>query len=110
MATVPYTNPKKHTVHINGKAIAPGDTRDVEETMIPGYRPPPKAQAEETADPVAELYGQTVADIIAQLPDLPDEDLKRLAQIEGGKDKPRVSLIKALSEESIRRADASLKG
>ncbi len=105
---VPYTNTQEHTVHIDGKAIKSGDTRDVEETMIPSYQP--VAQSFEPApDQVTELLQEKVADIVAALPTLEEADFVRLAKMEEESEKPRTSLMKAMAAEEIRRANERIE-
>ena len=101
---VPYTNTKDRAVSIGGKRIAPGQTRLVEQTMIPGYKPPgpaPKAPS----DPVLELLDNSIKSIVPKLPDLSEDEFERIRQAEAD-GKSRSGLIEAFEEEALRRAEA----
>jgi len=99
----PYTNASDRPISIGGKRIAPGQTRSVEETLIPGWERPglePKAPS----DPVLELLDNSVKDIVPRLPELSDDEFDRIRQAEAD-GKSRKSLAEAFGEETLRRAE-----
>lgn len=104
----PFTNRKDHPVTVGGKRIYPGETRGVEETLHPNYKPASKAPAE-PADPALELLDNSIPDIVAKLPDPSDEDFDRLRQGEAD-GKTRKGLLKAFEEEMLRRAETKAEG
>jgi hypothetical protein len=63
---------------------------------------------DEAAEPVALLLKDSVKAITASLDQLSDDTLAMMAALEGGADKPRTSLLTAISDEVIARADAAL--
>ncbi len=110
MAKVAYTNNEKTVAHIDGKALAPGDTREVDETQIPTYKAKAPAQ-ESNEDPVLALLDIKggVKNIVPELPGLSDADLARLKQAEDD-GKTRDGLMKAIAVEELKRADAKAAG
>jgi len=102
---VPYTNNLDRPVSIGGKRIAPGQTRSVEQTMIPGYEAK-AAPAPPPSDPVLEILDDSIKNIVPRLPDLSDEDFDRLRQAEAD-GKSRSGLEEAFEEEALRRAEAA---
>ena len=107
MPKVAFTNTKKHAVHVGGKTIMPGHTREVDETLVPGYKPP--AVEAEVVDEKAELLvllDESVPVIVANLVDLSDDDLEtlRVAEENG---KTRKGVIAAIADERLTRASAT---
>lgn len=103
---VPYHNDTDKFVHIGPVTIAPGATRDVEDSHIPGHKPAADTAPEAAADPLALLSAGKVADIIAQIPSLSDADLDRLGEMEQvGKN--RTTLLSAIAEALLHRAAMS---
>ena len=105
MKKVPYTNTGKTIAHIDGKSIAPNDTREVDPTQIPGYQAEAPKQ-EPPADPVGALLKGKVKEITPAIPGLSDEDLDKVEAAEGAKKDPRVGVMKAVAEERLKRAEA----
>lgn len=102
---VPYTNETNKHLHIGSVTIAPGHTRDVEESHIPGYKPKDATQGSAPADdPLAELLKKSVKDITAELQSLSTADIERLGELEQKADQPRKTLLSAISEEILNRA------
>ena len=102
MEQVAYYNDKPHTVHIGGKAIGPGQTREVDERDLPS-----KQSAETPAaavnDPLLYLLDLSVNEFNKRIPDLLSEELVRLkAAEEAGK--PRKGVIGAIEAELLERA------
>lgn len=104
MAQVPIHNDGKNSRYVGTVCILPGETRHVDERLLPNKSKPRPAPAPQ-ADPLADLLDAKVTDIIPALPDLSDEDFQRLAAMETEKDKPRVTLVNAIAEDRLRRAD-----
>lgn len=98
-------------IFVGGLMIPPGDGRDVDEIYLE-----PEDQQQETlaeTDPHAalrELQKKSVKDITAQLPELSDEDLITLEAIEGEDGKSRSTLLAAIAEVQLQRAQAKSGG
>jgi len=104
MAMKPWTNTGETPVHIGGKLIGPGETRDVEETLIPDYAP--AAREPDLSDPVLEILDHKVAEIAGILPQLSDEELRQVEQAEQD-GKTRKGVMEAIAEEWLRRASGA---
>lgn len=100
------SNGGKEAMYVGGKMIPPGETRHFEPHELPPHLRPqaPSADPETTDNPLAELLKKKVADVVAALPDLSDEDLQRLGGLEQVASKPRTSLLGAIAEETLKRA------
>lgn len=106
----PYTNTSKKVEHIGGKRFMPNETRPLDEKLHPDYKPPAKP-ADPVVDVVAELHKADVKDIVGQLPNLADEDLVYLKELEEGrKSKSRKTVLEAIAAQQIERAQADSKG
>jgi hypothetical protein len=102
---VPYTNETNKHLHIGPVTIAPGHTRDVEESHIPGYKPKDaKQESAPIVDLMTELLKKSVKDITAELPFLSTAYIERLGELEQKEDQPRKTLLSAISEEILNRA------
>lgn len=107
---VPYTNETTKFQHIGGTTIPPGETRDVDPSLLPG----PKAAAAKLdsappADPIVELLKKKVADVVESLAKLSNDDLAKAAALEQD-GQNRKSLIEAMSAENLRRAQLAAGG
>jgi len=107
MAQVPITNNGKNPRYVGTTCILPGETRFVDESLLPVSQRRPNAPEPVVTEPegVEALLAGKVADIIKALPGLDDEDFAILALLEDESKKPRSSLMKAIAEEELRRAD-----
>jgi len=102
MCEIPYTNTKDHVVHIGTKAVRPGETRMVDESMLPDAH---KRGGEAPPEPEQTLIDRPVKEIAEALPNLSDAELDELlAAEEAGK--TRKSLLEAIARERLRRAEA----
>ena len=104
MKKVPYLNEGTSIVHIDGKAIRPGDTREVDPSQIPGFTPPEQA-APTVDDPIQELLAMKIPEIVAALPQMSPEDYAAVKEAENAFGNPRKGLRKAFAEEDLRRAN-----
>lgn len=109
MKKVPYTNDTGKYVHIGSVTIPPGETRDVDETTLPDYKPESEKKSDSPADPLADLLKKNVADVKAVLPSLSEEDLARIADLEQA-GQARKSLVEAIGAETLRRAEQQAGG
>ena len=114
MGTRNIENNGPHPIYVGGKLIAPGDNRDIDERDLPPeHRAPAVAAVEEPVASLDELLGElrakSVDAIKAQLATLTQEELTRLNELEQVDAQPRKTLLEALGNELIRRADAALK-
>ncbi|TKA91823.1 hypothetical protein FAZ79_00520 [Guyparkeria sp. SB14A] len=113
MALIPYHNDGKSTVHVGTKSIPPGETREVDETLLNRPRKPVDfndLDADLTeATGLGALLEKSVKDITAELDSLNDEQLAELEQLE--KDgKKRSSLVSAIQQTMMTRAANQLNG
>lgn len=116
--TVPITNDGENDLHVGGRVIPPGETKLFDEADLPPHmRQPhdkPAPLPSEPDDPLLELLDQPVKAIQeavaerdeAGLPVLSDDDIERLAVAEAN-GKTRSTLMKALNEERVQRANAA---
>ncbi len=100
-------NDTAHMIYVGGCAIAPGEGREVE---APGEaREAAPAPAEPTlAEQVALMLKDSVKKISASLDALNGDTLDTMAELEAAADKPRSTLLEAISDEKIKRANDAL--
>ncbi|NDP59571.1 MAG: hypothetical protein GZ090_09460 [Oxalobacteraceae bacterium] len=103
MNKVSYTNETRNFQHIGGVTVPPGETRDVDPSLLPDYQPEVPEQADAQGDPIAELLENNVKTVSAELANLSDDDLSHAALLEQD-GQNRKSLIEAMSVETLRRA------
>lgn len=102
---VPYTNHRKHAVHIGGKRIEPGETREVDASLAPR----PAAAQPAAPDPDAGLrtiLDHKATEIPELLASLSDDELGRLEALEGDASRPRKTVLEAIEETRLERAKA----
>lgn len=106
---VPIENNGQMPIYVGGVMIPPGETRHFEDDMLPPeFRAPAEVQEEpEALDPLLAVRNGTVDHIKLGLPDLNDEELDRLEMLEA-EGKARKTLIEAIAEERLRRAEAKV--
>ena len=104
MALIAYTNTGKTSVHIGNKTIRPGDTREVDETLVSGYKSPTAKQAPVEGELDLLLKG-SVKDVLAGLEALSDHDLDALEALENAAKPPRKGVLEGALKEMLRRAD-----
>lgn len=105
----PYTNDTDKIVHIGNCTIWPGQTREVEETLIPGFVQESSGEEEQDTaleDALVALLDGSVAEIREALPGLPGEHLDLLETLEASDNggKGRKGVAEAIAEERLRRA------
>lgn len=99
-------NDTPNTIYVGGKAIAPGEGREVNVPDAPVANAPVVAVADPDADLHALLEGN-VALVIASLPGLGPIALGRLTELET-EGKNRKGVLAALGDARIALADAAL--
>ena len=120
MGMVPYTNETDKFQHIGSATIPPGDTRLVDEELLPGYQPPadvpaggndgggakmPDDAAALMLAAMLELLEKNVPEIQAQLAALTDDELEILEKGESAAEgKNRSTLLQSISTEKLARA------
>lgn len=108
MALVPYTNTGINNAHIGGKVIEPGETREVDETLIPGYgQPVAEAEnAEDIPNPFVDILAGSVKEVTAALVDLELglEQLDELEALETSAEKPRKGVLEAIDNRRLELA------
>lgn len=109
MALIPIKNESALDIYVGCTMIPAGETRHVEEWMVPAHLQPKPAEPEAPrppADPIAELRAKTVKDIAAALPGLTVEQLKALedAEVATGKD-ARKTVLGAIAQERLLRGE-----
>jgi hypothetical protein len=99
----PYTNETDKFVHIGSVTIAPGATRDVEDSHIPGYTPPNSVALEAPENPLVKILALSVEKAKAELKSLTDDQLAQLGDLEKAGHQ-RKTLINAIADELLQRA------
>lgn len=107
MKKIPFTNETDTYLTIGTVTIAPGMTRDVEETLHPDYKPAQVEAETGEVDIVDVLLSGPVDELLKCLPELSDEDLDRLDDKEQQAASPRSEVLTAVSALQLTRADAS---
>lgn len=110
MSKVWYTNETNKFLHIGSVTIPPNETREVDESLLPGQKP--KAEEAKTPvppDAIAELLKKKVADVVAALHELSDDDLTKAAEQEQA-GQNRKSVVEAIAAEQLRRAQVKAAG
>lgn len=102
-------------IFIGGCMIAPGDGREVDEMHLPPAAGDGDGAAAlpDQADPDASLKDMltgSVKALVATLPDASDETLAGLARLENEAEKPRSTLLAAIAELQLTRAQAASGG
>lgn len=114
MGTKHISNDGPNTIYVGGKMIAPGEGRDIDERDLPPeLRDAPvveEAPEPSLDDELAALLKGSVKEVTATLPALTHEGLDRLAELERGHEHPRKTLLEAIADEVLRRADDALQG
>lgn len=113
MGIITITNDGNTDMNVANKLIAPGESRQFDESLVStaprptdGMSVAPKEAAPDAGDALQTLLVQSVINIKAALPDLPDEDLVALYRLEEEADKPRSTLLGVIGEEQLLRASA----
>lgn len=101
-------NDTAHMMYAGGSAIAPGEGREVEVPDAGPAQAVADAPAPTLADHVALLLKDSVASIAKSLDALSTDTLDMMAELEEGAAKPRASLLTALADERIKRANDAL--
>ena len=102
MKQKPYTNSTNNYLTIGSTLIAPGQTRMVDERLIPGF-----CRSSDRNEPVPEktrlqqIAEQNVPEVVEELPNLSLEELDQLAAMDG-----RVGVQKGIANEKLERAKA----
>lgn len=113
MGTKHIENNTPNTIYVGGRMIAPGEGRDIDERDLPPeHRDAPVVVVHEGPsldDELAALLKESVKEIKDLLPGLTHEGLDRLAELERGYEHPRKTLLEAIADEVIRRADEALQ-
>lgn len=109
---IPVTNDGESTMYVGGLAIPAGETRLIDERLVPPEYKEAELLAADTAetDPLEALIALSVAKLVLGLPALTDEELVRLEALENAKEKPRAGALAEITAEMLRRADATLPG
>ena len=108
MEKVPVTNNTAMPIYVGSNMVPPGETRHFDLAEVPEHlRPAPAevaAEAVET-DPVEALSAKSAKEIIGAIPGLTDQQLEQLGNLEQARETPRTTVLKAISETSLTRAD-----
>lgn len=105
MSIVSHTNDTRNFMHVGAVTIPPGETRDVDASLLPGYKPEGGAPDAAPVDPLAKLLAGAVKNVVGELPNLSVEDLARALELEQD-GQARKSMIEAITVETLRRAAA----
>ncbi len=107
---IPVTNNGAMAMYVAGLMIPPGETRHFDADLVPLHLRPAASEAEAEApapDPLAVLLAHSVKDIKALLPELDDATLEALGSAEQAAETPRSTLLGAIAEEQLTRAEAA---
>lgn len=101
-----FENTGDNTIYVGGKAIAPGEGREVD---MPEVRVPDAVADEPDADALLrELLAGTVDAVKDSLADLSLDTLNALTALEQAAAKPRKGVLTALEDARLAAADAKL--
>lgn len=100
---VPHTNETPNFQHVGGVTIPPGETRDVDASLLPGHVPETAEPNAEPQDHIAELLKGSVKAVIAEFESMFDEELEHMAKLEAA-GQNRKSMVEAIVAEQLRRA------
>lgn len=81
MAIVAFTNNTKKTAHIGTKSIPAGETREVDETLLPITQPREQVE-QKPANPLTELLTGNVQDVLSKLDEYTADELGAIEQLE----------------------------
>lgn len=110
MALVNFTNTGKTPTHIDGKTIMPGESRQVDETQVPGYGIAKEQKMAETEiNPLAEMLLGNVPTVLAALAELTLDQLSELERMEGDSAKPRSSVLDGIEKRRLELAQEGVK-
>lgn len=103
-------NPGTTPMPVGAAYVMPGESRTFDQQDVPRHLWPDSETAAPASAPatdaIADLQKKTVKEILAAIPDLSADDLKRLGDLEVAAKKPRTSLIDAISALELERANA----
>jgi hypothetical protein len=104
---------------MGGKLVPPGEGREVDEVCLPpGELPaidePAKAQAPdmsvERLRNLMDMLANPLATVLPMLPEHSDDTLAELARLEAEHDTPRKTLLAAIGDLQLKRAQAKAGG
>lgn len=101
-----FENMGENTIYVGGKAIAPGEGREVD---MPEVRLPDEEEAFNPDADLIDLLKGNVAAVKGSLAGFGLDTLNRLTELESAAAKPRVGVLTALEEARLAVADAKLK-
>jgi hypothetical protein len=109
MALVNFTNTGKTCVHIDGKSIMPGESRQVDETQVPGYGIDAEYKEQEhEINPLAEILLGNVPSVLLALADLTAEQLLELEILETDAAMPRKGVLEGIDKRQLELAQESI--
>lgn len=109
MEKIAYTNTGKNPVYIGGVMIPPDDTREVDASLVPGFKP--DAAASGAAEPtyiVDVLMQKPASEIMAAIPTLAIEDLEKLGEAEQT-GPARKEVLAAIAEHLLSHANKAVE-
>jgi len=107
MSHRPVKNDAEHAINVAGFSIQPGETRLIDESLLP-KQPPAAAPPDEPIEefPVLQaIRDGNVASVASAILDLSAADLAQLAALEEQDESPRKGVLTAIQEDSLARAD-----
>lgn len=103
---VPYTNEGDTFITIGLTTIPPGQTREVDQTLLPDYQAPTIGEVSAELDPhlpLRELLDGNVDTVLTALPDMPTDEIEILGELEQ-QGKARKTILGAIAELLLNRA------
>lgn len=106
---IPVHNPGAMPMYVAGLMIPSDETRHFDADLVPLHLRPaaPEPEAEAAPDPLAVLLAHSVKDLKPLLPELDDATLDALGSAEQAAETPRSTLLGAIAEEQLTRAEAA---
>lgn len=110
MALVPYTNTTTRHQHVAGKTIKPGETRMVDEQLLPRSPPPAQPETDSPTDSpgdlsLEEIQALSVAKLREHLDGLSADQLTELGMLEAESESPRSTALEAIQEAVDQRLE-----
>lgn len=107
-------NPTNRAIFVGGLLIQPGEGREVDASLLPPEYAEPQADqlapAPEADAALRELLASPVKELLPLLPEQSPQTLADLARLEAEAATPRKTLLGAIAELQLQRAQAATGG
>lgn len=107
MSKVPYTNQTDVVQHIGPCTVWPGQTREIEESMLPGAKKEESFEPEKKqSEVIAEMLAHKVPEVVEIIPSLSDSELDKIEEAEKASAN-RTGVLSEISSERLARVDVA---